>query len=136
MTEPRWILDEVAISVHGMLLAKHGGSSGIRDKGLLESGLARSRQLFSYEPQSSVFELAAAYGFGLTKNHPFVDGNKRTALAVTAIFPEMRSCFLRSDIGATHSLDTQRSVRARSGPPRGPGPRPSAPGSRHPGRRP
>lgn len=89
MTEPRWVLDEVVVSVHRMLIAEHGGGSGIRDKGLLESALARPRHLFSYEPQSTIFELAAAYGFGLAKNHPFVDGNKRAALAVAAIFLEL-----------------------------------------------
>lgn len=89
MTEPRWVLDEVVVSVHRMLIAEHGGGSGIRDKGLLESALARPRHRFSYEPQSMIFELAAAYGFGLAKNHPFVDGNKRAALAVAAIFLEL-----------------------------------------------
>lgn len=89
MTEPRWVLDEVVVSVHRMLIAEHGGGSGIRDKDLLESALARPRHLFSYEPQSTIFELAAAYGFGLAKNHPFVDGNKRAALAVAAIFLEL-----------------------------------------------
>lgn len=89
MTEPRWVLDEVVVSVHRMLIAEHGGGSGIRDKGLLESALARPRHRFSYEPQSTIFELAAAYGFGLAKNHPFVDGNKRAALAVAAIFLEL-----------------------------------------------
>ncbi len=89
MTEPRWVLGEVVVSVHRMLIAEHGGSPGIRDKGLLESALARPRQIFSYGPQTTLFELAAAYGFGLAKNHPFVDGNKRAALAIAAIFLEI-----------------------------------------------
>ncbi len=89
MTEPRWVLEGVVISVHQLLIAEHGGSPGIRDKGLLDSALARPRQRFCYDPQATVFDLAAAYGFGLAKNHPFVDGNKRAALAVSAIFLEM-----------------------------------------------
>jgi death-on-curing protein len=72
-----------------MLIATHGGSQGIRDKGLLESALVRPRQLYYYEPQSTVFDLAAAYSFGLVKNHPFIDGNKRVALAIAAIFLEL-----------------------------------------------
>nr|VFJ43599.1 MAG: death on curing protein [Candidatus Kentron sp. DK]VFJ47758.1 MAG: death on curing protein [Candidatus Kentron sp. DK] len=88
MKQPRWILKEVAISVHGMLIAEHGGRPGIRDEGLLDSALARPRQLFSYRPESTIFALAAAYGFGLARNHPFVDGNKRVALAMVAMFLE------------------------------------------------
>ena len=89
MTEPKWILDEVVASVHQMLLADHGGSLGLRDKALLESALARPHQRFGYEPDSTLFELAASYSFGIAKNHPFVDGNKRVALAIGAIFFEI-----------------------------------------------
>ncbi|MBK5963754.1 death-on-curing protein [Thiocystis minor] len=89
MSEPRWVLDEVVVSVHGMLIAEHGGSPGIRDRGLLESALMRPRQLYAYQPQSRIFDLAAAYAFGLAKNHPFVDGNKRAALAIAAVFLEI-----------------------------------------------
>jgi death-on-curing protein len=89
MSEPRWTLDSVVVAVHRMLVAEHGGSPGIRDQGLLDSALARPRQRFCYEPQATIFDLAAAYGYGLAKNHPFVDGNKRVALAITAIFLEI-----------------------------------------------
>ena len=89
MSEPRWVLDEVVVSVHGMLIAEHGGSPGIRDRGLLESALMRPRQLYAYQPQSRIFDLAAAYAFGLAKNHPFVDGNNRAALAIAAVFLEI-----------------------------------------------
>jgi death-on-curing protein len=89
MTEPRWVLDVVVVAVHRLLVAEHGGRPGIRDKGLLDSALARPEQRFCYEPQATLFDLAAAYGYGLAKNHPFVDGNKRAALAVAAIFLEM-----------------------------------------------
>ncbi|QTR47674.1 type II toxin-antitoxin system death-on-curing family toxin [Thiothrix litoralis] len=89
MTEPRWVLEDVALAVHQMLLAEHGGSPGIRDKSLLDSALARPRQRLTYEPDSTLFELAASYSFGIAKNHPFIDGNKRVALAVGAVFLEL-----------------------------------------------
>ncbi|WP_295446223.1 type II toxin-antitoxin system death-on-curing family toxin [uncultured Thiodictyon sp.] len=89
MSEPRWILESIVVAVHRMLVAEHGGSPGIRDRGLLDSALARPRQRFCYEPQATLFDLAAAYGYGLAKNHPFVDGNKRIALAIASIFLEI-----------------------------------------------
>jgi len=89
MTEPRWVLDEVVVAVHRLLITEHGGRPGIRDQGLLASALARPRQRLAYEPRATLFELAAAYGFGLARNHAFVDGNKRTALAIAALFLEL-----------------------------------------------
>lgn len=86
MIEPKWILDEIVVSIHQMLLAEHGGSPGIRDRDLFESALARPRQRLVYEPKSTIFELAASYSFGLAENHSFIDGNKRVALAIGAIF--------------------------------------------------
>jgi death-on-curing protein len=84
MNEPKWILDELVVVVHQMLIAEHGGILGIRDITLLESALTRPKQRFIYEPESTIFKLAASYGFGLAKNHPFVDGNKRVALTISA----------------------------------------------------
>lgn len=89
MTEPRWVLEDVTLVVHQMLLAEHGGSPGIRDKSLLDSALARPKQRLAYKPDSTLFELAASYSFGIAKNHPFIDGNKRVALAVGAVFLEL-----------------------------------------------
>lgn len=89
MIRPKWVLDEIVIAVHQMLIAEHGGDPGIRDEELLESALTRPRQIFSYEAEATVFNLAAGYGFGLAKNHPFIDGNKRTALSIVAIFLEI-----------------------------------------------
>ena len=89
MTEPKWVLDEIVISVHQVLIAEHGGSPGVRDEGLLESALDKPRQIFSYQKKAIIFDLAAGYGFGLAKNHPFIDGNKRAALATAAIFLEI-----------------------------------------------
>jgi len=89
MKEPKWILPEIVIAVHQMLLAEHGGSPGIRDKALLDSALHRPRQRFQYANDSSVFDLAASYCHGLANNHPFLDGNKRIALTIAAIFLEI-----------------------------------------------
>ncbi|MET0103978.1 MAG: type II toxin-antitoxin system death-on-curing family toxin [Sedimenticola sp.] len=89
MKEPVWILPETVMAIHQMLLAEHGGLSGIRDQKLLDSALARPRQRLSYDQNASIFELAASYSFGLARNHPFVDGNKRIALTVAAVFLEL-----------------------------------------------
>ena len=96
MKEPDWVLAEVVTAVHQMLLAEHGGAPGIRDHTLLESALNRPRQRFEYADDSSIFDLAASYCYGLASNHPFVDGNKRIALTVAAIFLEINGYFLDS----------------------------------------
>lgn len=101
MLKPNWVLDEIAFSVHQMLLSEHGGGTGIRDKSLLESALSRPKQRYEYEPESTIFSLAAAYSFGISKNHPFVDGNKRTALAVGAIFLEINGFTLAASEAET-----------------------------------
>lgn len=74
--------------MHAELIAEHGGKDGLRDAGLLSSALARPRNKRAYGASSSIFELAAAYGVGIARNHPFVDGNKRIALAVVYVFLE------------------------------------------------
>lgn len=89
MKEPTWVLDDVVQAVHSLLLAEHGGGTGIRDEALLDSALSRPKQKFSYESISSLFELAAAYSFGIAKNHPFIDGNKRTAFTIGTLFLEL-----------------------------------------------
>ena len=89
MNEPVWVLSDVVIAVQQMLLAEHGGLSGVRDKALLESALARPQQAFSYNDDLTLIDLAAAYSYGLAKNHSFVDGNKRIALTVAVIFLEL-----------------------------------------------
>ena len=86
MREPRWLSTELAIAVHQMLLAEHGGGEGLRDKALLESALTRAEQKFSYEQDCTMCEIAAAISYGLAKNHPFVDGNKRIALTLGLVF--------------------------------------------------
>ena len=88
----RWIwVDSADVTAyHAELIAQHGGSAGMRDRGLLESALARPPNLAAYgEP--TVFDLAAAYAFGIAKNHPFVDGNKRVAFVASVTFLELNA---------------------------------------------
>ena len=86
MTEPRWLKRSVVLALHRLQIEEHGGSHGLREDGLLDSALARPRQKQTYEPESDLATLAAAYGFGLAKNHAFVDGNKRIAFVAMYVF--------------------------------------------------
>ena len=88
MQEPIWISDKIVKAMHTDQLAQHGGSPGIRDENLLSASLARPRHLLVYS-DPTLFDLTAAYGYGLAKNHPFIDGNKRTAFVVMASFLEL-----------------------------------------------
>ena len=87
-TEPLWIIEEETLLFHEKIIEKTGGSHGMRDQRLLQSALARSKNLYFYEEQTDIFELAASYTEGIAQNHAFVDGNKRTALAVSGLFLE------------------------------------------------
>jgi death-on-curing protein len=88
-----WLTLDVVTAVHGAQLAEHGGSAGVRDEGLLDSALALARNLDACgEPD--VADLAAAYGFGIARNHPFVDGNKRTAFVAVELFLDLNGCRL------------------------------------------
>ena len=86
MNEPRWLDLQVILSVHDMQIAEHGGLPGIRDRDLLESALARPRQIHAYNSDATLWQLGAAYALGISGNHPFVDGNKRTSLMAAYIF--------------------------------------------------
>ena len=82
MSEPFWLTTAMVVAIHDEQLAIHGGSAGLRDAGMLESALSRPRNKWAYENA----ELAAAYGYGIARNHPFVDGNKRTSLLAIYTF--------------------------------------------------
>jgi death-on-curing protein len=87
--EPVWIRKIEALAFHSQQIALFGGSDGVRDRGLLESALARPQNLFAYaETAVTMADLAASYAFGIARNHPFVDGNKRTAMQVAFVFLE------------------------------------------------
>ncbi|MGI9423091.1 MAG: type II toxin-antitoxin system death-on-curing family toxin [Hyphomicrobiaceae bacterium] len=85
MSAPRWVLRAVVDAVHDQQLAEHGGAAGLRDEGLLESALARAQHLHAYG-ETDLCTLAAAYAGGIARNHPFVDGNKRTAFLTAYVF--------------------------------------------------
>lgn len=85
MSEPNWLDIDIVLDFHAEQLSLFGGADGIRDRGLLESALARPVNKFAYG-EADLAVLAAAYGFGIARNHPFVDGNKRTALASMIVF--------------------------------------------------
>ena len=87
MPEIVWLLEETLTAIHHRQIAEHGGSEGLRDEGLLSSALARPQNLLAYgEPSVDLVSLAAAYAHGIARNHPFVDGNKRTALVAARTF--------------------------------------------------
>lgn len=110
MKEPRWIDPRALLLLHSASLAEHGGLEGIRDEGLLESALDRPRNKFSYEPESNIFDLAAAYGFGLAKNHPFHDGNKRVAFLAVGLFLAINGHRLLAE--QTDAIQTMLSLAA------------------------
>ncbi len=93
MREPTWVDLEVVLAIDDAQIAEHGGQAGVRDQGLLVSALARPRNALAYG-ELSLARLAAAYAFGISRNHPFVDGNKRTSLVVAEVFLELNGCQL------------------------------------------
>jgi death-on-curing protein len=97
MTEPRWVERMVTDAVHLDQLREHGGLAGLRDENALESALARPRQKWHYEKSTDLPTLAAAYGFGLCRNHPYRDGNKRVAFVVMVVFLELNRLTFEAD---------------------------------------
>jgi death on curing protein len=85
MTDWKWLGEGTILAIHDEQLAEHGGSSGLRDKNLLESALARPMNRAAYD-NGDAFDLAASYAFGISRNHPFIDGNKRTAYVAAELF--------------------------------------------------
>ena len=88
MKEPEWVLRETVLGLQEQSLSAFGGLAGIRDPGMLDSALSRPANLFAYG-KPTVFDLAASYAYGLAKNHPFIDGNKRAAFVVAVTFIEL-----------------------------------------------
>lgn len=85
MNKPVWILDEVVYAIHAEQLAEHGGLEGIRDAGMLQSALDAPKNVYHYE-KTELFKLAAVYGYRISNNQPFIDGNKRTGYVVSRLF--------------------------------------------------
>jgi death-on-curing protein len=92
--EPRWLDAPIALAIHDRQLAEHGGGTGVRDAGMLESALARPINSWAYGEDDPA-ALAAAYAFGVARNHPFVDGNKRTAWVLARLFLTLNGHALR-----------------------------------------
>jgi death-on-curing protein len=93
----KWALESVVLAVHEAQLAEHGGGTGVRDEGGLRSASARAENRLAYGNGADAADLAAAYGFGIARNHPFVDGNKRTALVTMELFLEINGWVLAVD---------------------------------------
>lgn len=109
--EPLWIIDDVVIAIHRRQLAEHGGIDGIRDQTLLESSLARPKNLFHYgTPTPDFSAIAASYAYGIACNHPFFDGNKRTAFVVLNLFLKLNGFYLL----ASHEDKYQRIIKLAS----------------------
>jgi death on curing protein len=93
-----WLTKEALLAIHDRQVAEHGGSAGVRDENLLESALARPQQLHAYgDPPPDLADLAAALAYGLARNHPFVDGNKRTAAVCCETFIELNRASLNAE---------------------------------------
>ena len=104
MNEPTWVLRSVVDAMHDAQLTEHGGAPGVRDEGLLASALARPRNLHAYD-ETDLCTLAAAYAFGIARNHPFVDGYKRTAFLAAYVFLRINGLELTADeVGVTVAM--------------------------------
>ena len=101
MTEPIWLLWSVIDAIHEMQLAEHGGAPGVRDENLLESALARPLNVHAFG-ETDLCMMAASYAFGIVRNHPFVDGNKRTAFLAAYVFLNMNGLdIVAEEVSAT-----------------------------------
>ena len=117
MEEPIWVIEKIVLAIHEDQLVQHGGSAGIRDENLLGASLARPKHLFTYG-DPSIFDLAAAYAYSLVNNHPFIDGNKRTAFMVMYTFLGLNSYWLKVEEvevvlkieGLAMNTETQESI--------------------------
>lgn len=105
MKEPIWVEERDALAIHARMLSLYGGATGLRDRGLLQSALARPQQHFAYSEKPDVIELAAIYTAGLVRNHPFGDGNKRVGFVAGVLFLEMNGyCFSASEEEAAKAV--------------------------------
>ncbi|HLY98168.1 MAG TPA: type II toxin-antitoxin system death-on-curing family toxin [Candidatus Angelobacter sp.] len=105
MKQPVWIDERDALVLHARLLALHGGAAGLRDRGLLQSALARPQQQFAYAEAANIIDMATAYTAGIVRNHPFIDGNKRTGFVVGILFLELNGyAFTASEENAAQAV--------------------------------
>ncbi len=111
MKRLRWLTAKAVQAVHEELIARYGGVSGLRASGLLASAVARPQNLAAYGKNASVASLSAAYAWGLLRNHPFLDGNKRTALAAMVVFLELNGW----ELSCSEAEETATVLRAAAG---------------------
>ena len=105
MREPVWVEERDALALHDRLLALYGGASGVRDRALLQSALTRPRQQYAYAEKPDIIDMAAACTGGILRNHPFIDGNKRTGFVVGILFLELNGYrFTASEEDATQAV--------------------------------
>jgi death on curing protein len=105
MKKPVWIDERDALVLHGRLLALHGGAGGVRYGGLLQSALARPQQRYAYAEEADVIDMATAYTAGVLRNHPFIDGNKRTGFVIGILFLELKGYrFVASEEDAAQAV--------------------------------
>ena len=105
MSDPVWVDERDALALHDRLLALDGGAGGVREPDLLKSALARPQQIYAYGDKPDIVDMAAAYTVGIIRNHPFVDGNKRTGFVVGVLFLEMNGYFFTAtEEGSTESV--------------------------------
>ena len=105
MKEPLWIDERDVLAIHDRLLVLHGGAAGVRDENLLKSALARPQQHYAYAESPDAIDLAAAYTGGIVRNHPFVDGNKRTGFVIGILFLEINGySFTASEEDAANAV--------------------------------
>jgi death-on-curing protein len=109
-TKPRWISKKALLLLHEESLAVFGGARGLQDEGLLDSALSRPLNRHAYDPKITIADLAASYAFGLTKNHPFVDGNKRAAFLSIGLFLAINGYRLTAD--QIDAIQTMQAVAA------------------------
>ena len=105
---PRWISKKALLLLHEESIAEFGGARGLRDEGLLDSALARPQNAHAYNPDSTIPKLAAACAYGLAKNHPFVDGNKRVAFLAIGLFLAINGYRLKA--GQVDAIKTMMAV--------------------------
>jgi death-on-curing protein len=105
---PKWINKKALLLLHEQSIAEFGGARGLREEGLLDSALARPQNVLAYKPDSTIADLAAAYAFGLAKNHAFVDGNKREAFLVIGLFLAINGFRLKA--GQVEAIQTMLAI--------------------------
>lgn len=110
MKEPVWLERQDCIAIHEMMLSQHGGLAGVRDESLLESALGKPRNRFAYS-KPTLAEVAASYAGGIVRNHPFVDGNKRTGFMAAATFLELNGMLFN----ATEESVVERTLALAAG---------------------